>query len=37
VHHPEKWELCIRDGGKQGCKSVSHTTYDKYAVGQQYP
>jgi hypothetical protein len=37
VHHREKWELCIQDGGRKGCRSVSSTTYNKYAVGQQYP
>ncbi len=37
VHHSEKWQLCLRDGKKTGCKSVSAATYARYDVGQQYP
>ena len=33
---PESWELCLRDGEEEGCRSVDQTTYHKYRVGSYY-
>lgn len=34
---PAKWYVCIDNGQEHGCKLVSHTTYDRYPVGSNYP
>jgi hypothetical protein len=38
VHHwPEHWELCLRLGEDEGCRTVDQITFHEYAIGSEYP
>lgn len=37
IYHPEHWQLRLKNGTKEGWRSVSETEYNKYKVGDQYP
>jgi hypothetical protein len=37
IHEPERWGFWLSDDGDTGWVEVSRTTWDSYAVGDQYP